>query len=187
MRISGALIEALIKLLRNVGLLPDPEQEVVFRRQLNDLEKTNAEVWVDFVRATTPDAARVYMWANSVIALVRPAISTLIVGGMLFVPDRILDLVKTFGEAGPSGWIVLAPVLWWFFGRDVNKVLAMRFGGMLPVGSGAAEPRPREDDERDGRPPNARWTPVSPAAEELDGEVGTIDTPDFEFDRPADR
>ncbi|HEY3246922.1 MAG TPA: hypothetical protein VGK88_01350 [bacterium] len=185
MRISGALLEALIKLLRSVGLLSDPEQEVQFRRQLTDLEQTNAEVWVDFVKATVPDASRVYIWANSVIALVRPAISTLIVGGMLFVPERILSLVKTFGEAGPSGWIVLAPVLWWFFGRDVNKVLAMRFGGILPVGSGAMELRPAEP-ARPGAPV-PRWDWSVPELEELDGDLGTIDTPDVELDRPRDR
>jgi hypothetical protein len=184
MRLSGALLEALIKLLRSVGLLSDPEQEVQFRRQLTDLEQTHAEVWVDFVKATTPDASKVYIWANSTIALVRPAISTLIVLGMLVVPDRILALVKTFGEAGPSGWIVLAPVLWWFFGRDVNKVLAMRFGGVIPVGSGAADPRPSETRQAPAPP---RWEWSVPQVEELDGELGTIDTPDFELDRPHDR
>jgi len=184
MKISGALVEALIKLLRNVGLLPDPEQEVNFRRQLTDLEQTNAQVWVDFVKATVPDASRVYVWANSAIALVRPAISTLIVLGMLVVPDRILSLVRTFGEAGPSGWIVLAPVLWWFFGRDVNKVLAMRFGGVIPVGSGAADPRPSEPRQAPA-PPHWEWS--APQVEELDGELGTLDTPDFELDRPHDR
>jgi hypothetical protein len=185
MRISGALVEALIKLLRNVGLLADPEQEVQFRRQLTELQQTHAEVWVEFVKATTPDASKVYIWANSAIALVRPAISTLIVLGMLVVPDRILDLVRTFGEAGPSGWIVLAPVLWWFFGRDVNKVLAMRFGGVLPVGSGAAEPRPVDPPRQAPAPPGWEWS--VPQVEELDGEMGTIDTPDFELDRPHDR
>lgn len=183
MNISGALLEALIKLLRNVGLLADPEQEVQVRRQLNDLEQTHAQVWVDFVKATTPDASRVYVWANTAIALVRPVLSTLIVGGMLFVPDRILLLVKTFGEAGPAGWIILAPVLWWFFGRDVNKVLAMRFGGVIPVGSGAAEVRP--EPLRDSPTPPRDWP--APPVEELNGDLGTIDTPEFEFDRPGDR
>src|SRR2546426_5155998 len=74
-----------------------------------------------------------------------PAISTLIVGGMIFAPSRILDLVRTFGEAGPAGWIVMAPVMWWFFGRDVGKVLAMRYGGGIPPcrgggGAGGAPP-----------------------------------------------
>ncbi len=185
MNISGALLEALIKLLRSVGLLADPAQEVQFRRQLTDLEQTNAQVWVEFVKATMPDASRVYIWANSAIALVRPAISTLIVGGMLFVPDRILSLVKTFGEAGPSGWIVLAPVLWWFFGRDIDKLLALRFGGVLPVGSGAAEPRAAGPS----RPasPTPPWERPTPELEELDGDMGTLDTPDMEFDRPRDR
>src|SRR2546427_1972865 len=57
---------------------------------------------------------------------------------MIFAPSRILDLVRTFGEAGPAGWIVMAPVMWWFFGRDVGKVLAMRYGGVLPGGGGGA-------------------------------------------------
>lgn len=183
MNISGALLEALVKLLRNVGLLADPEQEVQFRRQLTDLEQTNAEVWVSFVKATMPDASRVYMWANTAIALVRPVLSTLIVGGMLFVPDRILALVKTFGEAGPAGWIILAPVLWWFFGRDVNKLLAMRFGGVIPVGSGAADLRPEPAEERPA--PRRDWPTTQ--GEELNGDLGTLDTPEFEFDRPGDR
>src|SRR2546430_17432552 len=136
MKISGALMEAIVGLLRGIGLLQDPQQEVDVRRQLSELEKAQADVWVDFVRATSPNAGRVYVWANSIIALVRPAISTLIVGGMIFAPSRILDLVRTFGEAGPAGWIVMAPVMWWFFGRDVGKVLAMRYGGVFPRGRG---------------------------------------------------
>lgn len=185
MKISGALIEAIVNLLRSIGLLSDPEQEVEIRRHLSDLEKTNAQVWVDFVRATSPDPTRVYMWTNSVIALVRPAISTLIVAGMLFAPDRILDLVRTFGEAGPAGWVVMAPVWWWFFGRDVNKVLAMKFGGMIPVGSGAAEvpvpprpdPGPREDIED-------RWERIEQALEKLNGESQTVDVREEGFGPP---
>lgn len=184
MKISGALIEALVNLLKSVGLLSDPAQEVEFRRQVTELEKSEAQVWVDFVRATTPDPARVYMWANSVIALVRPAISMLIVAGMIFAPSRILDLVRTFSEAGPAGWIVMAPVLWWFFGRDVSKVLAMKYGGTIGVGSGAAEP--------------GALTRVLPpvretAVERIDGQAEELSEGldaqmrQFEFDRPADR
>lgn len=176
MKISGALIEAIVNLLRGIGLLQEPEQEVGVRRALADLEKTRAQVWVDFVRATSPDPARVYVWANSIIALVRPAISMMIVLGMLFAPSRILDLVRTFGEAGPSGWLVMAPVLFWFFGRDVNKILAMHYGGALEVGSGAAAPAtPREETT-----PSREWLlPV-------DGDEGRA-IPEPEFDRPLDR
>jgi hypothetical protein len=142
MKISGALLEALVNLLKSIGLLDDPEEEIETRRALADLQKTQAQVWVDFVKATTPDSNRVYMWTNSLIALVRPAISTLVACGMIFAPERILVLVRTFGEAGPAGWIVVAPLLWWFFGRDVNKVLAMHYGGLIQVGSGAVEPAP---------------------------------------------
>lgn len=149
MKISGALVEALINLLKSIGLLEEPEEEVETRRALADLQKTQAQVWVEFVKATTPDSNRVYMWTNSLIALVRPAISTLVACGMIFAPARILELVRTFGEAGPAGWIVVAPLLWWFFGRDVNKVLAMHYGGLLAVGSGAAEPAPHDSRARD--------------------------------------
>ena len=140
MKVSGALIEAIVGLLRGIGLLEDPQREVDLRRQLSELEKANADVWVDFVRATTPNANRVYVWTNSIIALVRPALSALIVSGMIFAPSRMLDLVRTFGDAGEAGWIIMAPVMWWFFGRDVGKVLALRYGGFIPVGSGAAVP-----------------------------------------------
>jgi hypothetical protein len=61
MKISGALVEALINLLKSIGLLEDPEEEVETRRALADLQKTQAQVWVEFVKATTPDSNRVYM------------------------------------------------------------------------------------------------------------------------------
>lgn len=190
--ISGALVEALVKLLQGAGLLQEPDAEVAFRKAVADLEKTKAQVWVDFVKATTPDPSRVYIWANSVIALVRPAISLLIVVGMLFAPSRILDLVRTFGEAGPSGWIVLFPLLWWFLGRDASKVLAMRYGGLIPVGSGAAAPR---TDERflpaDGRlerrfeqdDVGSLWERLE-RLEEVDGQVESMEDIEYERDRP---
>jgi flagellar protein FlgJ len=171
MKITGALIEALVKLLQGIGLLGKAEEEVEFRKAVADLEKAKAQVWVDFVRATSPDPTRVYVWANTIIALIRPMISTMVVGAMVFVPGRILELVRTFGEAGPSGWIVMAPVLWWFFGRDVGKVLAMRYGGLIPVGSGAAEPRGGSRLERDESTP---W-PALERLEEVDGQVGNVE------------
>lgn len=181
--ISGALVEALVNLLQGAGLLQEPDAEVAFRKAVADLEKTKAQVWVDFVKASTPDPGRVYMWANSAIALIRPAISTLIVGGMIFAPARILELVNSFGEAGPSGWIVMAPVLWWFFGRDVGKVLAMRYGGLIPVGSGAAESGTarRRAVERDDA--FAPWERLE-RLEEVDGQVESMEDIEYERDRP---
>lgn len=173
MKISGAMIEALVKLLQGIGLLGKAEEEVEFRRAVADLEKTKAQVWVDFVRATSPDPTRVYVWANTIIALVRPTISTMVVGAMILVPQRILELVRTFGEAGPAGWIVMAPVLWWFFGRDVGKVLALRYGGLIPVGSGAADPR--EPAPRPGRrDEDTPWPPLE-RLEEVDGQLGSVE------------
>jgi flagellar protein FlgJ len=172
MKISGAMIEALVKLLQGIGLLGKAEEEVEFRRAVADLEKTKAQVWVDFVRATSPDPNRVYVWANTIIALVRPAISTMVVGAMIVVPHRILELVRTFGEAGPAGWIVMAPVLWWFFGRDVGKVLALRYGGLIPVGSGAADPR--EPPSQPRRVEETPWPPLE-RLEEVDGQLGNVE------------
>lgn len=172
MKISGAMIEALVKLLQGLGFLGKAEEEVEFRRAVADLEKTRAQVWVDFVRATSPDANRVYVWANTIIALVRPTISTMVVGAMIFIPQRILDLVRTFGEAGPAGWIVMAPVLWWFFGRDVGKVLALRYGGLIPVGGGAADPRPH--GPRPEQDAGIAWPPLE-RLEEVDGQFGSVE------------
>ncbi len=184
MKISGAMVEALVKLLQSVGLLTDPSEEVDFRKAIADLEKTRAQVWVDFVRATTPDASRVYIWANSLIALVRPALSMLIVCGMIFAPARILELVRTFGDAGAAGWIVMAPVLWWFFGRDVSKVLAMRYGGLIPVGSGAAEPGPARLERTDDT--GGPWNRLE-RMEEVDGQGENIEQLEPEFDRSVQR
>jgi len=168
MQISGALIQALVDLLKGIGLLREPSEEVEFRKAVADLEKTRAQVWVDFVRATSPDPARVYIWANSAIALIRPAISVLIVCGMIFAPSRILELVKTFGETGPAGWMVIAPVLWWFFGRDVSKVVAMHYGGLISVGSGSSEPRSPRRRPADHDDTTAPWGPLE-RLEEVDG------------------
>jgi hypothetical protein len=183
MTISGALIEAVINLLRGLGVLQDPAQEVQLRRQLADLEKARADVWVEFVRATTPDAERVYIWANSVIALVRPAISALIVVAMVAAPTRMLDLVRAFGEAGPAGWAIMAPLLWWYLGRDVTKVLAIRSGGVIPVGSGAVAPVDREALRRDSQ---QRWERIDRLMDELSDRIGEPDL-DPELVRPADR
>lgn len=182
MQLSGALIQALVDLLKGIGLLREPAEEVEFRRAVADLEKTKAQVWVDFVRATSPDPARVYMWANSVIALIRPAISLLIVGAMIFAPARILDLVRTFGEAGPAGWMVIAPVLWWFFGRDVTKMVAMHYGGLIPVGSGSAERRTPEPRPTEGDGALAPWEPLE-HLEEVDGP--DLERPEPEFTHDA--
>src|SRR3970282_1889663 len=103
----------------------------------------------------------------------------MVVGAMVFAPSRILDLVRTFGEAGPSGWIVMAPVLWWFFGRDASKVLAMRYGGLIPVGSGAAEPRFFLDRSFQHTDTGAAWDPLE-RLEEVDGRPETIE--DIETD-----
>ncbi|MGH2400763.1 MAG: hypothetical protein ACRDF6_13075 [bacterium] len=191
MKISGALIEAIVNLLRALGLLSNTEQEAELREQLTKLEQTKAQVWVDFVKATTPDAGRVYIWANSLIALVRPAISALIVCGMIFAPARILDLVRTFGEAGPAGWIVVAPLLWWFFGRDVNKVVAMHFGGLIPVGSGAADPvEPdlgRRDMEQFRRESEEQWDRINRLMDELKQGLVREDQLEPALDYPGER
>lgn len=191
MKISGALLEAIVNLLRALGLLSNPEQESEVREQLTKLEQTKAQVWVDFVKATSPDASRVYVWVNSLIALVRPAISTLIVCGMIFAPARILELVRTFGEAGPAGWIVVAPVLWWFFGRDVNKVVAMHFGGLIPVGSGAVEPVEPDSNRRDmeqfRRETEEQWDRINRLMDELRQGLVREDQLEPALDYPGER
>lgn len=183
MQISGALVEAIVSLLRGIGLLQSPEQEVKVRQSLSDLEAAKAQVWVDFVRASSPNPNRVYVWANSIIALVRPTISLLVVLGMLFAPSRFLELIRTFGEAGPAGWIILSPLLWWFVGRDVNKVLAMHYGGLIPVGSGAAFPI----DVPPTGPARQRQEGPDRLIEPFDGGSSDPELRERQFDRPGDR
>jgi len=96
----------------------------------------------------------------------------------------LADLVDTFGKAGPSGWIIMAPVLWWYFGRDVSKVLAMKYGGTIEVGSGAVEPGTsahRPVPERGAEPER-----IDGRADEL-SEGLDVRMREFEFDRPTDR
>lgn len=129
-------MEALLTILRPIieAVFPSPEQrlelekqaaEVLAKeaeRQIKEREMQTAE-FIKILETTQPPADRVYVWANTLIALVRPAISVSIVLAMIFRTETIKSLVDTFANAGATGWIVLAPVLWWFFGRDVAKVL----------------------------------------------------------------
>lgn len=129
-------MEAFLSVLRPIieAVFPSPEKRLELEkaaqeaarqeaeRQIREREQMTAE-FIKILETTQPAADRVYVWANTLIALVRPSISVAIVLAMIFKTKTVTELVNTFATAGPSGWILLAPVLWWFFGRDIAKFL----------------------------------------------------------------
>lgn len=130
------MVTAVLEILKFLGdrLFPSTEDRVKLEQMLIEAQAKEAEYrarereqmaseFIELMRATQPAPDRVYVWANTIIALVRPSISIALVLAMIFRTDTLLSLVKGFSEAGPAGWIILGPVLWWFFGRDIAKFL----------------------------------------------------------------
>lgn len=115
-------------LLKNLGIAKDPEQEKEYKLKLIELaaagQLAEAEEFQTFLKATTPDANRVYVWANTWIAITRPAITWLIVLAIIFAPDRLGTALKFISEAGTVGMMLMSIPLWWFFGRDMAKMFA---------------------------------------------------------------
>lgn len=142
------MLELILPILKRVleSVFPSPEQRLELEKALSEAVQKEAESrarereqitneFIEIIRATQPSPDRVYVWANTLIALVRPAISVTIVLAMVFRTDTIKSLVETFANAGPTGWIVMAPVLWWFFGRDIAKFLG-REGLLVAMSNG---------------------------------------------------
>jgi len=91
-----------------------------------------AQEFIAIMQTTQPSPDRVYVWANTAIALVRPTVTLLIVGSLLFRPDRLVSLLEMASKYRDGFILLMAPVLWWFFGRDINKFLGRDGLGVLP-------------------------------------------------------
>lgn len=173
------MIELLIPFLKKIidSVFPSPEQKLEVEKALSEAMQREAEAkakereqisneFIEIVRSTQPSADRVYVFANTLIALVRPTISLLLVWAMIFRTETVKSLVASFADSGPGGWLVMAPVLWWFFGRDIAKFLG-RDGLVAAMTQSAGENNSssrrsngrsnREEGKSKEVPPPAEW------------------------------
>jgi hypothetical protein len=139
-------IEPLLELLRGLGILKDPEQELKAKELLAQLEAqaeaARAAEFAQFMAATQPHADRVYIWANTLIAFVRPALAVFAVVSPIVWTDRWVALLRQLADAGVWGAVALVPAWAWILGRDgVRMVLALVAGARgVPVPPAAAPP-----------------------------------------------
>ncbi|HEX9533808.1 MAG TPA: hypothetical protein VGA58_13705 [bacterium] len=126
--VIGQLVGGLIDTLKSVGILRTPEDELKAQQAMAAIVQAQWASITDFVKATTPDPTRVYIWVNSLIALVRPAVTILLITDIMTNPGHRLDMTDA------RMW----PVLWWFFGAEL-----LRFVGLRAPANGDAAPAPR--------------------------------------------
>lgn len=133
-----SLVESLTGTLKTVGIIRTPEDEIKAKQALAEIVTQQWQNITDFVRATTPDTARVYVWVNSLIALIRPGVTILLVLFIITHPEARIDVSDAR----------LWPVLWWFFGPEVLRLFGLRApngGGIVRGGSAHLDrPEPRE-------------------------------------------
>lgn len=146
-------------------LFPDPQEQADIHKQLVALEaEINArseEAFARYIEATQPKSDRVYVWANTLIALVRPVLAVFVVVSPIFFTEKWVKFLSVLQEAGVWGAIALAPAWVWVLGRDgvrmILGVVATLRGVPLPreaLPPGLPEeprnnqpvPKPRYDD-----------------------------------------
>ena len=139
-------------------LVPDPREQAEINQQLQRLaaeeEARKEEAWQAFIAATTPSSERVYVWANTLISLVRPALAVFAVISPIIWTDRWVKFLGVLSEAGVWGAIALVPAWAWILGRDgVRMILGLVSGlkgvpvQMPPGVPGPSRPQPRRPVE----------------------------------------
>ena len=137
-------------------LFPDPQEQAEIQKQLMALEaeiNTRAEeAFVKYIEATQPKSERVYVWANTLIALVRPALAVFVVVSPIFFTEKWVQFLKVLQDAGVWGAIALAPAWVWVLGRDgvrmILGIVASLRGTQIPVEAlppGISQPSPRKE------------------------------------------
>jgi len=139
-------VPLLLDLLKGLGILKDPEQELKAKQLLAELEAraeaARAEEFAAFIAATQPTADRVYIWANTLIALVRPALCVFAVVSPIVWTDRWVAFLRMLADAGIWGAIALVPAWAWILGRDGVRMILGLVSGLkgVPIPTTAAPP-----------------------------------------------
>lgn len=117
-----AVIKPLLDLLTSAGIIKTPEQQAQIQAQIQAAAAQADQSFADFVKATQPTGQVVagVPWfvnligavQNLIVAMVRPAISFFAAYQVYFHPHDY------------STPLYLIPVLFWFTGRTVEKLMS---------------------------------------------------------------
>lgn len=126
------------------------EMELQVRQAEAQAEAARAKEFADFIAATQPSSERVYVWVNSLIALVRPAMAVFTLVGLIAWTEKWKEILTVLSASGIWGAIGISPLLVWVLGRDglrmvLGAIAAVR-GGQIPpevLPSGIPTPAPR--------------------------------------------
>lgn len=152
--------------------IADPQERAKQEQALQELaikakeaearaEEAREKAFADFIAATQPSADRVYVWANTAIALVRPSLAVFTAVTLIFYTQKWLEILRVLKDAGIWGAVGISPLLVWVLGRDglrmvLGVVGTVRNGKVpdevLPPGLPASAPQPKTV-----KPPV--WTP----------------------------
>jgi hypothetical protein len=157
-----ALVNLFTKVAKDLGIVKDPAQVAQMQLQtfqlLQQKEQQESEEFQTFLRATTPDPAYVYRWANTLIALTRPLITWVVTGSIVssfFVPgvaQKLTATVSAFAQGGTAGLMILSIPLWWFAGRTAEKLWAGQdVVAAIPAPSEPSAPAPKSGQSGQGR------------------------------------
>jgi hypothetical protein len=125
--------------LQALGFLgpEDKEAEREFHLRLMAAQEANrqalTEAFAAFQSLWRPPADRVYVWANTAIALFQPAIVGLVYYDMIFGSQRSIAMAQSLAAAGVPGLLVMAILLFPLYGPALVSSVSSAFGGVVEL------------------------------------------------------
>jgi len=128
--------------------IPNPTERLAQERALAELEAqardseakaeaARAAEFASYIAATQPTPDRVYVWANTLIALIRPVMAVFSLLAPFLWVDQWTNFIKVVAEGAPWSIVALSPMVVWILGRDgLRMVLGLasvvKNGGKIP-------------------------------------------------------
>jgi len=122
-------------------VFPDPQDAADAKATLEEAaaktEAARAEEFAEFIKATQPTSDRVYIWANTLIAMIRPVMAVFSLLAPFVWPVPWTNFIKVVAEGAPWSIVALSPMVVWILGRDgLRMVLGLasvvKNGGRIP-------------------------------------------------------
>ena len=126
-------------ILQALGLMgpEDKEKEREYQLKLMTAQEANrqalTEAFQSFQTLWRPAADRVYVWANTLIALFQPAIVGLVYYDMIFGKQKSIAMAKALAGAGIPGLLVMAILLFPLYGPALVSGVSQAFGSAVDL------------------------------------------------------
>ena len=158
-------------ILQALGLMGPEDKEKEREYQLKLLEaaeRKDAEMiaaWQQFQTLWRPPAERVYVWANTVIALFQPLILAAIYYDIVFGPRKSISVANDLQTAGIPGLLIMAIMLFPFYGAALVSGVGKAFQSAVDLAV-SRKPEPKPGTSEPAPLPSALPTPLIPARPE---------------------